>query len=82
MSNHDKLGSGDIGNLALKLRVGVSVGLGLEQWWTRGKRALGAKWHGLKTQHHHFNSHMTLGQSPLLLCLSFLICKMMIGLKE
>lgn len=32
MNNHDELRNRDIGNLALNLKVGVTIGQGLEQW--------------------------------------------------
>ena len=56
MNNHDdKLGNRDVGNLALKLIVGVIVARFLSSW-TRGKRAPGARGPGFKSQHHHLTA--------------------------
>lgn len=55
MNNHDKLGSRDIVNLALKLKVGVTVAWVLNSV-DQGKKALGAKWPGFKSQHYHLTA--------------------------
>lgn len=77
MNNHDDtLGSRNIGNLALKLRVGVTVAEVLSSV-DQGKGDALSLMAWVQVPTPPFNSQMTLGKSLNLFCLSFLICKMM-----
>lgn len=52
MNNHDKFGNRDIGNLGLKLRVGVTVA-GVLSSVDQGQEGTWGQMPGFKSQHHH-----------------------------